>query len=202
MINIGKDNEDSYKISDIPAKGIIELGSELYKAISIKENSKEFFFFCENLDKFFIFNASTITFTRISLMFSIPLKRTNYTLSPLSDGRIILFGGSNYDTNQVYYDTYQILKFGYNELTRYFYSDIDVFGNLEDEAFIGHQAVVLDNDHVLIHGGTKELYDPLRDYIKFSLFEINREDKINVTNRFKILDCFNTYKWQDPISNK
>jgi hypothetical protein len=201
-IYIGKDNEKSYEIYDIPAKGIIELGSNLYQAINVKENSKEFLLFCDDLNKFFIFNISTITFTRILLMFSIPQKRSNYTLSPLSDGRIILFGGLNYENNQVFYDTYQILKFGYNELTHYFYSDIDIFGNLEDEAFLGHQAVVLENDHILIHGGTKELYDPLKDFIKFSLFEIKREIKIKVTNRFKILDCFNTYKWQEPLSNK
>jgi len=201
-VNIGKDLYDQeYEISDVPAKGMLELGNHLYQVVQIPDNKKEVFFFCEDFSKFFMFNLNNITFTHIPVKFSIPEPRSNYTISSLSDGRIILFGGLDYDNDRAYYETYQLIKFGYFEHSHYLWGDIDVFGTLNDEPFVGHQAVVLDNDHILIHGGAKQNYDPLKDYIKFSLFDLKKDMKINITSRLKILDVYNTYQWREPLCN-
>jgi len=201
QVSIGKDLYDQeYEISDVPAKGILSLGNHLYQVSKNHNNKNEIFFFCEDLTKFFIFNLINFTFTKVLIKFSIPEQRSNFTITPLTDGRIILFGGLDYENNKAYYETYQLIKFGYFENSHYLWSDIDVFGTLNDEAFLGHQAILLDNDHILFHGGAKESYNPLKDYLKFSLFDIKQDKKINITSRFKILDVYNTYQWREPLS--
>ena len=177
------------------------------------KKSVQFAFFCSDLTQFFILDINSETFIKIRPKFFVHSIRENFTVDRLSDGRIILFGGMNesdcynegYALNNFYYsqgrsesdETHNIIE----EDQHYAWSDIDLNGMLSDEAgaspgFNGHASVRLPNDHILIIGGTEESFFPVYVNVPY----IGSDPKF--TKRCKIIDLFNSYQWDKPLSNK
>ena len=204
-------------MKEVVTKGGIEMTNFLFKAIKLHNEEDKFAFFCADLTMFFILDLETETFTKVLLKFSVPQFRENFTVDIISDGRIILFGGMNED--ECYNEAYSLIKFTYyhkdlikthksnklkiedEEKFHYHWHAIDIYGPLEDykginNGYNGHAMICLPNDHLLIHGGTQDAFFP------YFTYSPNLNGVVpKFTKRLKLLDIFNTYKWESPISN-
>jgi hypothetical protein len=210
-------DEGSEKTNEIITKGGIDMNNFLFKVIRLTEDRNEtddlqkpiqFAFFCSDMTQFFVFDIDTETFTKVMPKFYAHSNRENFSINKLSDGRIILFGGMN--ETLCFNEAFALISFSYTQKDRYgkniedelhySWNDVDLYGYLNDDlqkesGYNGHASIVLPNDHILIFGGTEQSYFPVYNNYKFS-----NEDPV-FTRRFKIIDVFNTYKWDPPLSN-
>lgn len=170
-------------------KGSVDLNKSICKVVSIGENN--FAFFDHDLSRFFCFDTETESFTKTIVRFVTPSPRTNYTIHPLKDGRIIIIGGMHED--QCYNEVHFLIPFKYDSQKHYTSSRLDIYGSVEG-SYNGHASIVLENSHLLISGGSNSAYDPFRssDYKKF-------EEEI--PKRIKILNIFMSYKWVHPTGS-
>src|SRR5690606_16435540 len=87
----------------------------------------------------------------------------------------------------------------------YAWQSIDIYGkvnsqstssnsNMPFKGYNGHASIVLPNEHIFIFGGTQDVFFPV--YIKGN---VGKEEPI-FTHRCKILDIFDTYHWEAPLS--
>jgi hypothetical protein len=179
-----KQTDDTLR--EINTTGGSEMEGKLFKAVNLTDD--EIAFMCSDLSKFFIFNTNSEIFTKVSFKFITPYDRNFFTLNRLEDGRIILFGGI--DDDMCYQDMFIIQSFEYFNETHYSWRALDIAGPIES-SYNGHAMVVLPNDHILINGGCTVPLNP-----------IEKQDnvvKLDITNRFKVIDIFNNYKWNEPI---
>jgi hypothetical protein len=206
---------------EIIYKGGVDMVNFLFKCVRLTDEEQElldpkktvqFAFFCSDLSLFFIFDTKLETFIKVQPKFFVHGNRENFTVDRLSDGRIILFGGMSDDT--CYNEAYSFVPFYYQQKgikedennegikeddLHYAYNDIDLYGRLIDSeekesGFNGHASVRLPNDHIFIFGGTEACYFPV-----FMNNPVVREDP-RFTRRSKIIDVFNTYVWDKPLS--
>jgi hypothetical protein len=175
---------DSGIIYQVTSKGGYEMSGKIFKSCKL-EKDLEYAFFCEDLSKFFIFNIDTETFTRVEIKFLIPSRREFYTLNLLSDGRVVLLGGSYKDEG--YKDIYYLINYSVDKEISWVYSRLDCFGAVQGE-MNGHCTMVLSNDQILIHGGT------LRSFNPFEPEEIKHPPEFS--SRFQILNLFSSYEWK------
>jgi hypothetical protein len=202
-------NEDSENVDNSNGSK-----SSQEKKINININiSYKFAFFCSNLSQFFIFDIKTDTFTKIRPKFFVHQPRENFIVEKLSDGRIVLFGGMeemvpninnlSLQEKKCYNEAFVLHSFYYTQGEKdeedfhYTWTDIDLFEgyqNIMEEGYNGHASVVLENDHILIFGGTTSPFSPI--------FNLESDSKCNqiFTNRLKTIDIFNTYRWLKPES--
>jgi len=169
-------------INEISAKGGIDMVGKLFKAVHMEGNM--YAFFTNQFDHFFIYNILELEFARINIMLFQPLPRENYVCHRMSDGRIIFFGGGNKD--KCFNDAFYLMEYSFDEKVQFGWNSIDTFGSKE-EGYYGHASAILENDNILIHGGTKRQYDNIE-------FKNNQFDPL-YNKRFKIIDITNSYKY-------
>jgi N-acetylneuraminic acid mutarotase len=179
------DIKDSFR--EITPKGGAEMEGYIFKALRIYDN--QIAFFCSDLSRMFIYDIKTETFQRILFKFINPAPRNYFTINLLTDGRIILFGGMDKDT--CFEDAFIMQPFTYLNEVHYSWTALDISGPLE-KFYNGHASIVLDNNHILIHGGCTSIFDPI---VKDNL-ELDEDE---LTDRFKILNIYSTYQWIEPI---
>jgi N-acetylneuraminic acid mutarotase len=183
-------------LEEILPKGGVDIEEQLYKIIQIDPDKKEYGFFCDDLSKFYILNLNTFNFTKIYSKFVIPTPRENYTLNRLADGRILLFGGMH--ESDTYKESYVLIRFRYYNEDHYSWNALDVYGPTDEakdtqNGFNGHGSVILSNNHIVIHGGTQNNFNPI--------FIPKPKNEPLFTSRLKILDIYNTYNWDKPIGD-
>ncbi len=182
-------------VKEVMSRGGAEMIGSLYKIINTDKN--EYSFFNNDLSRFFSFNVDTETFTKVNIRYNSPSNRSNYTINKLSDGRIIIFGGFN--GNKEYHEIYYLSSFSFDKQTLWGWSYIDTFGAIDD-GYNGHTAVVLKNDNLLIHGGSNNTFDPFKGSLKNSELIVSNVGSSNfnpnITNRFKLLNIFESYRWK------
>ena len=186
-------------VKEVNSKSGIEMNGLLFKAIFLKDN--EFAFFSNDMRKMFVYNIQTEIFSKVIVKFVPPPKRTNYTLNRLYDGRLIVFGGM--DNEESFKECFILINFAYEQEVHYSWVTLDLFGIIE-EATSGHATVVLENNNLLIHGGTKYPHDPIitkfikSDNIKPDILLINPV----ATRRLKLLNIHESYYWSKKYYGK
>ena len=177
------------------SRGGGEMFGSLYKIINMEKN--EYSFFNNDLSKFYTFNVENETFVKVNIRYNSPSNRSNYTINKLSDGRIIIFGG--YEGKKTYHEIYYLNSFSFDKQVLWGWSFIDTFGAI-DEGYNGHATVVLNNDNLLIHGGSNNTFDPFQGSLKNSELIVSNVGSSSfnpqITNRFKLLNIYESYRWK------
>ena len=163
--------------------------NNLYKAITLDSFSVAFF--GNHFDHFFIYKVADLEFVRINVILYCPLPRENFVCHKLPDGRILFFGGGNKE--KCYNDAFYLMEYIIEENIQFGWNSIDTFGARE-EGYYGHASLLLPNDNLLIHGGTKRAYDNINT-------KENQWDPL-FTNRFKIVDITKSYKYEKLLNSK
>lgn len=181
-------------VKQVIAKGGSEMAGSLFKIIEMANS--EFCFLNDDLSKFHLFNADTENFIKIFIKFNSPSKRYNYTVNQISDGRIFIFGGTNGELN--FNEIYYLSSFKFDKEISWGWSYIDTFG-VSDEGYNGHAALFLKNDSLLVHGGSKNSFDPFKGALKNKEYFLSNVGTSNfnpqITNRMKIINMYESYKW-------
>jgi hypothetical protein len=176
-------------LREINAKGGSEMEGQLFKSVQL--DNDQIAFMCSDLTKFWIFNTKSEIFTKILFKFTTPCPRSFFALNKLSDGRVILFGGVDLEDKTCFEDVFIMQSFEYYKQIHYSWSALDIAGPL-GSFYNGHAMVVLPNDHLLIHGGCSSAFNPIS--------KANTIVKMDISNRLKVIDIFNNYRWDEPIS--
>jgi len=186
-------------VKDVNSKAGIEMTGQLFKSLLLNDNN--YAFFNDDLRKMYVFNVNTEIFTKIIIKFVPPPKRTNYSINRLKDGRIIIFGGM--DEEEAFRDCALMINFTFETERSYTWVTLDIYGNLE-EGSNGHCAVVLPNNNIYIHGGSRYPYDPIiTKYINAD--NIRNEIKSIgplVSRKSKLLNIHDTYNWNILVYGK
>jgi hypothetical protein len=206
---------------EVVYKGGVDMVNFLFKCVRLTDEETEesdyrktvqYAFFCSDLSLFFIFDTKSENFIKIQPKFFVHGNRENFTVEKLSDGRIILFGGMNEDS--CYNEAYSFVPFYYQQKDNkedqnktgiieddlhWAWNDLDLYGMINDSdekesGYNGHASILLPNDHIFIFGGTEISYFPV-----YMNAPVPRENP-RFTRRCKIIDIFNTYTWDKPLS--
>ena len=202
MYRIDIKSKKSGAIEELHPKGGIDMKGKIFKSVRLDYNS--YAFFTNQFDHFYIFKVFEVEFTKINIILFQPLPRDNYTLHRLSDGRIVFMGGANKET--CFHDAFYLMEYSYEngKEVQYGWNSIDVFGVIgsneennhvnvtSNNGYFGHASILLENDNILIHGGTQMEYDYINILIDLKLNNVNPI----YTNRFKLLDISNSYKFR------
>lgn len=171
----------------------------LFKALLLTENN--YAFFSNDLRKMFVYSTQTEIFSKVIIKFVPPPKRTNYSINRLKDGRIIVFGGM--DEEESFRESFILINFSFEMEVHYTWVCLDTYGAIEDGT-CGHSTVALENNNLLIHGGSKYPFDPvITKFIKID--NINAEIMTlnpQVSRRLKLLNIHDSYFWSKKIYGK
>jgi hypothetical protein len=175
------------KIAEVTSKGGNEMINKLYKAIPLERND-EIAFITQNLSSFQVFNLETEVFTKIEIKFEVPQIREYFTINLLQDGRLIIFGGCRNDDS--FRDIYYLINYTYDQKVFWMWSRMDILGDVH-EGYSGHCSLVLENNHILIHGGTERAFDWRSPE--------STKHEAGFSNRVQLFDIYSSYEWLQEI---